>query len=238
MAISGNHYRLLKEHAPLFKRGGALLEIGEANWFGDTEPEFVLVQPRWKDTAEKILKATKPDLFDIAKDCYRELFAPSIVESVDLGGTKNAMRQDLNGLLKLPRRYDVVMNHGTAEHVFSCAQVFYSIHHACLPGGYMVHDAPLNPVDHGFYNFNPTLYYDLAWANKYELISLSVYWIGGQIKRFETRDQFHAGWSFAPNAFMYVVMRKGDDATFKIPQQGVYDGRLSEAGMKSWENNR
>lgn len=225
MAISGNHYRLLKEHAPLFKRGGSLLEIGEANWFGDVEPTFLIGSP-------------KLDLFQIAKACYQDLFAPSIVESVDLGGTEKAWRQDLNGVLKLPRKYDVVMNHGTAEHVFSVGQVFYSIHHATLPGGYMVHDAPLNPVDHGFYNLNPTLFYDLAYANDYELISLSVYWIGGVIKRFETRDDFHAGWSFAPNAFLYVVMRKTNDAPFKIPMQGVYDGRLSEAGVKSWQDNR
>jgi SAM-dependent methyltransferase len=234
MAISGNHYRLLKEHAPLFKRGGALLEIGEANWYGDVDPSVLF---DYSDIAWARICGHKPDAFTITKYAYRLLFDPSTIEAVDMGGTRAAMRQDLNGLLKLPRRYDVVINHGTAEHVFSIAQVFYSMHYATLPGGYMVHDAPLTCFDHGFFNLNPTLFYDLAAANGYEIVSVSVYWIGGKILRFETHEQFH-GKSFEPNAMLYVVYRKPHDKPFVIPTQGVYAGTLSEAGQQAWRDNR
>jgi hypothetical protein len=129
------------------------------------------------------------------------------------------------------------MNHGTAEHVFSIGQVFYSMHHACLAGGYMIHDAPMTCFDHGFYNLNPGLFYDLAAANGYELISASVYWIGGKILRFETREQFH-GQKFEDSAYLYVVLKKIKDGPFVIPQQGVYSGTLSESGMQAWRDNR
>lgn len=240
MAISGNHYRLLKEHAHLFKRGGSLLEIGEANWYGDEHPSVILEGKDECDllTVELLHRAQKSGcLFTVVKAAYHRLFAPSIVEAVDMGG-QSSMKQDLNGVLKLPRKYDVVMNHGTAEHIFSIAQVFYSMHHATLAGGYMVHDAPLNPLDHGFYCLQPGLFYDLAAANDYELISISVYWIGGPILRFETRDQFAKIRGFDQNALLYVVFRKANDAPFKIPIQGVYGGGLSEAGVAAWEANR
>lgn len=233
MAISGNHYRLLKEHAPLFKRGGSLLEIGEANWYGESLADEFLAQ-------DLILlnDVDRNNLFEIAKCVYHRLWEPAIVEAVDINGTERAFRQDLNGPLKLPRQYDVVINHGTAEHVFNIAHVFKSMHDATVAGGYMVHESPFTGwVDHGFYNLNPTLFYDLAAANEYELISLSVYWIGGEIQRIETREQLH-GRTFEPNALLYVVMRKVNDKPFRLPMQGVYSGGLSEAGKQAWKNNR
>lgn len=235
MAITAVHYRLLKEHAPLFKRGGALLEIGEANWYGDMDPREALdLGSSEEDHGERF------NLFEIAKACYQVLFAPAVIEAVDLNGTPNAMRQDLNGVLKLPRKYDVAINHGTAEHVFSIAQVFYSMHHATLPGGYMIHDAPFTGwIDHGFYSLNPTLFYDLAAANDYDLVSLSITHIASQtILRVESREHLHSLKEVPNNAMLFVVLRKGGDSPFKIPMQGVYDGRLSEAGQRAWQDNR
>lgn len=223
MAISAVHYALLKEHAPLFARGGSLLEIGEANWYGDMDPRDIA-----PDAA---------DLFAIAKVVYRSLFAPTIVEAVDINGTPNAMRQNLNAPLELPRQYDVVINHGTAEHVFNIAQVFASMHDACKVGGYMVHESPFTGWrDHGFYTLQPTLFYDVAGANGYELASLSIAHIESrQIIRVASREHCHSLVRKAPkDSILFVVMRKSGPEPFRVPMQGYYDGRLSEEGRKAW----
>ena len=40
MAISGTIARLLTSLKPVLPKGGTLLEIGEANWYGDVVPDF------------------------------------------------------------------------------------------------------------------------------------------------------------------------------------------------------
>lgn len=247
MAISGVHYRLLKEHANLLKRGGSLLEIGEANWYGDVEPvECILHDNQLENdpfyfrynTFKKTIESG--NLFAIARIAYEVLWSPKVVHSVDINGTKDAFRQDLNGPLKLPRKYDTIINHGTAEHVFNIAHVFKSMHDACVTGGYMIHESPFTGwVDHGFYTLQPTLFYDVAHANEYEVISLSICEIkSGTIIRVESREHLHALTELPNNALLFVVMRKTVDKPFRIPMQGVYDLRLSEEGIKAWQEKR
>lgn len=77
---------------------------------------------------------------------------------------------DCNEPFKLPERFDVVTNFGTAEHVFNIAAVFRSIHDALKPGGVALHVLPtFGDINHGFYNIHPTVYLDLAAANNYEI---------------------------------------------------------------------
>jgi SAM-dependent methyltransferase len=225
MAISAPCYQLLKSLKPILTRGGKLLEIGEANWYGDVAPDFQVDEPE--------------NLFAIAKAFYRDLFAPSVTHAVDINGSPQAMRQDLNRPLRLAHTYDVVINHGTAEHVFNIGQVFASIHNACKTGGLMIHDAPCTGwLDHGFYCLQPTLFYDLAAANGYDVKRVAFYSIStGEIWEVESREHLHK-MDVQQNACIFVVFGKDDSADFRLPMQGVYDGTLSEDGQKAWEARR
>jgi SAM-dependent methyltransferase len=230
MAISGTHVRLLRSLRDILPRGGSLLEIGEANWYGDVAPDFPC--------------PNGIDFFAIAKAFYADLFAPSRIVAVDINGTPEALRQDLNGPLDLGgETFDMVINHGTAEHVFNIAQVFRSMHDHCDPGGLMVHDAPFTGwIDHGFYNLNPTLFYDLAAANCYELTLAAVENIrSGECIRLEGRD--HIGrlarvGQLPFNANLFVAFRKVAAGAFRLPFQGYYNQTLSPAGVLAWENAR
>lgn len=244
MAISAVHYQLLKEHAPLLARGGSLLEIGEANWYGDmgldeVRKGFTADTPILLDDLFSTLEDCNS--FDVVKIIYHLLFEPSSVDSIDFNGTPDALRQDLNGPLQLPRLYDTIINHGTAEHIFNIAMVFKSIHDWCKTGGYMIHESPFTGwVDHGFYCLQPTLFYDVAAANEYELVSLSICEINSRtILRVESREHFHQMAGNVPrNAILFVVMRKAVDAPFRVPMQGYYDSRLSEKGKEAWQTCR
>lgn len=229
MAISATHHQLLKSVQPILPRGGTLLEIGEANWYGDVAPDFPC-----RDTG---------NLFAIAKDFYADLFAPSKVLAVDMNGTPDALRHDLNHSLPITDRFDVVMNHGTAEHVFNIAQVFATIHRHTKPGGLMIHDAPFTGwIDHGFYTLHPTLFYDLSGANGYKIERVCISEIRSQtILEVETRESVaelaEAG-KIPLNANLFVVLRRLSEGQFRLPAQGYYSRTISEASSKAWENLR
>lgn len=229
MAISSTHYRLLKSIQPMLPRGGRLLEIGEANWYGDVEPDFPCED--------------KSDLHNIAKSCYASLFAPSAIVSVDMNGTAAALRLDLNQPVEFANPFDLCINHGTAEHVFNIGQVFRTMHDATCADGLMIHESPFTGwLDHGFYCLQPTLFYDLAAANAYEVVKVAIEHIESEtIIELEDRDHAarlaEAG-KLPNNAMLFVVLKKLFDAPFLVPMQGYYARTLTPAGKKAWENRQ
>lgn len=243
MAITATHYELFKS-LPL-PRGGSLLEIGEANWYGDLDPrEFI--EDYDLDENGRVLSVNRcqpsENLFAIAKAFYAATFAPSRIVSIDMNGTPAAFRIDLNEDFRdgWTGNFDVVINHGTAEHIFNIGQVFRTMHDHCEAGGLMVHDAPFTGwLDHGFYNLHPTLFYDLAAANNYEVVKVAIHEISTRrILPVETRESIttlaEAG-EIPLNSMLFVALRKTLDAAFRIPVQGYYAGALSEAEKQEWQ---
>ncbi len=169
MAIAGPHYRCLRDlhEAGQLPQGGSILEIGEANWYGD------IPVPRE-------LAADNP--YTVVKNLYFALFATWDVVSIDFHGP-NALKLDLNEPISLaPGTFNVVFNHGTAEHVFNIANVLRVMHDHCVNGGLMIHESPFTGwIDHGFYTLQPTLYFDVASANGYEIVMMAVTQIELQI---------------------------------------------------------
>lgn len=69
--------------------------------------------------------------------------------------------------------YDFIIDHGTIEHIFHIPNVLHNIYHMLKIGGRIVHSSPSsNFVDHGFYMFSPTLFFDFYKSNKYEINSI------------------------------------------------------------------
>jgi len=73
------------------------------------------------------------------------------------------------------KTYDFVFNGGTTEHVFDVRTALRNIFEALSVGGYVYHATPAhNYIDHGFYQFCPTLFYDYYAANGFRLISMKM----------------------------------------------------------------
>lgn len=69
--------------------------------------------------------------------------------------------------------YDVIIDHGTLEHVFNLPNALNNIFKMLKVGGRVIHSAPSsNFVDHGFYMFSPTLFHDFYMVNRYALNSI------------------------------------------------------------------
>ncbi len=253
-AIEYNLFRQLREQNAL-PLGGDILELGEANWYGDVPTETLLGDiERFAPAAERedlarqlgeIVGAKRQQmLFEIARIWWRAFWQPASMTAIDFHGTERALKQDLNAPLALPRQYHVVTDLGTAEHVFNVAQVMKSIHEHTLPGGLMIHGLPFAGwVDHGFYSFNPTFYWDLAAANGYAMMVCAYAELKPlkliQLPRRESILDMVKNGQIGQNALIYAVLRKPDqDAEFRIPIQGYYAGSISPDAAQAWKTLR
>ncbi len=148
---------------------------------------------------------------------------------------------DLNGPLPeaLRGRFDVVFDGGTLQHIFHLPNVLASIHQALKPGGRAVFGmAPShNHVDHGFYMFSPTFFWDFYEANGYRIETAYVFefthfWFGGRLRtppwkvyayRPGCLDHLCYGGFGREQVGIFFVATKLPQATGDIvPQQGYY----------------
>src|SRR2546426_6735628 len=66
--------------------------------------------------------------------------------------------------------FDVIIDAGTIEHVFHLPNVFNNIFKMLKVGGRIIHFSPSsNHIDHGFYMFSPTLFWDFYETNKFQI---------------------------------------------------------------------
>jgi hypothetical protein len=258
MAISATYYYVVRSmfEQGLLPQAGALLELGEANWYKQIAQEFLaedirrlVGDPSRRDRllarlAEIMTNKEATYLFDISKVFYELFFAPSNVQAVDFEGTRAAHRLDLNHPITLDRRFNVVFNHGTAEHIFNIAQVFKTIHDYTLVGGLMIHESPFTGwIDHGFYSLQPTLFFDLAAVNNYAVLGMFVEDLTSmKLMQLSDRDAVATlarSGTMPANTMLVTVLRRGpDEPAFGLPIQGVYGGALSQAGMDAWRELR
>lgn len=95
--------------------------------------------------------------------------------TIDINGEYNALKYDLNYDIcekyNFDRKFDVVTNFGTSEHVFNQFAVFNNIHKLCKIGGYMLHTLPTQGWGkHSFFKYDINFFEDLCSANNYELV--------------------------------------------------------------------
>lgn len=106
-----------------------------------------------------------------ADEVFNELgFDLDIIDIVKARGDERIV--DLNTPLPddLKEQYDLLIDAGTIEHCFNIAQAIKNISEMVNVGGYIFHINPLSLVNHGFYNLNPTFYYDFYLENGFEVV--------------------------------------------------------------------
>ena len=173
--------------------------------------------------------------------------------SIDINGADNSFQFDLNYDLSekynFNKKFDLVINNGTGEHVFNQFSLFKNIHQITKNNGIMLHILPfIDWINHGFYNFNPILFADLAASNHYEILDIILAnRNGGEVfkKNKKKLNQFYeqvkpnyesrlkefiklAKKNLNENILLVVILRKTIDNNFRIPLQGKYLADLSD----------
>ncbi len=168
-------------------------------------------------------------------------------KSIDINGAYNSLQFDLNKNIletySYSEKYDLVINNGTGEHVFNQYALFLNFHNLTKLNGIMLNILPfIDWINHGFYNFNPIFFADLAASNNYQIIKISLANRNGselrlndenlsilfeQIKPNRNDSKFEkmidiAKTKLGRNILLVVITRKLSDKIFKIPLQGKY----------------
>jgi SAM-dependent methyltransferase len=131
----------------------------------------------------------------------------------------------------LINRFDVLYNGGTLEHVFDIATALQNCFKMLKVGGTIIHAGPTNGwIDHGFYQFSPTLFNDYYSVNQFEFLE-------SKLLQRNSLDNFVIVHKYIPGSFdhipdglnngcwnYYGVFRKNENSTSsKIPQQRLYN---------------
>lgn len=255
-AVDFHVFQSLRQHALLPPQSN-VLELGEAEWYGDLSPEVLRREidaladtarrERLRQDLDAALAAPKGKAWLMAKVFYRLFLDYRRLASIDFHGTSEALQLDLNYPIDpaaLGAPFDVLIDGGTAEHVFNVFQLFKTCHEVTRPGGLMLHVTPFRGwLEHGFYNFNPTFYWDVAAANGYRMVMLVYNEIDPprlvQLDRREKIVEMANAGELGASAMLTAVLRKADAETpFRIPNQGYYAGVIGDEMDRAWHDVR
>jgi SAM-dependent methyltransferase len=179
--------------------------------------------------------------FKSVKEWYEHLGASSYL-ALDTNTKLDAIICDLNYdvIDQLgDEQFDLITNNGTSEHLFNQAMVFENIHNLCKQDGIMLHILPLFVwLNHGFFNYNPILFRDLARVNGYEILFYHIanrWGDGEEITDFDELfkeknpdvlfEIIKKCYTIAPmhkDVFNIVCLKKKSAEQFKMPLQGKY----------------
>ncbi len=171
----------------------------------------------------------------------------SYYNSIDINGAYSSYKFDLNKNINktynFKKSFDLVINNGTGEHVFDQHNLFLNFHNLTSKNGLMLNILPfVDWINHGFYNFNPIFFADLAASNNYKILKLSLANRNGaeitlnerdysilyeQIKPNKNSSKFKKILDYSKdklgmNILLVVISKKLSDQEFKIPLQGKY----------------
>lgn len=132
------------------------------------------------DALASLTEPSERSLNVTTADFYR-ILGFSDYKAIDVNDKFGSLIMDLNKDLHESYDYQdtfsLVTNNGTGEHIFDQATVFRNMHNLTHIDGFMVHVLPwsgINLLNHGFFRFEPGLYFDLAEANQYSLFTVGI----------------------------------------------------------------
>ena len=173
----------------------------------------------------------------ISDDCFFEASGFSECKTLDYSDFESAdVILDLNSSeidQHLLEAFDVIIDGGTTEHIFHIPNVLNNIYKMVRQNGRVIHMSPSsNHIDHGFYMFSPTLFWDFYAANKFEINKFHMY---RATLRYDA-DPWEIS-DYTPGCLGRVGVGGLDDGTYGIfcvvtkrpastgdvvPQQGLY----------------
>ncbi len=172
----------------LFSKGGiSILDIGSSNLYSAT-PEGVKVflrkyAPVAMDGVDEFAaRLAHGSAYDPVTGGRNEAFAGELFEKAgmqyrafDIAYGYRTTILDLNCAVlpaSLQKRFDLVLNFGTTEHILNQLNCFKVIHDATKIGGYIYHQLPaIGYVNHGYVTYTGRCFFDLAGFNEYELVA-------------------------------------------------------------------
>ena len=122
--------------------------------------------------------------------------------------------------------YDIVLDVGTAEHVFNIGQAMKNMASMVKLGGYIIHENPFCMGNHGFYGLNPTFFADFYAVNGFELLECKLVNRQGDAYSVPPTKRFRA---VGEEMNVFAMARRVVIQTFVWPVQSKYAGLIPAA---------
>jgi len=158
---------------------------------------------------------------------------------LDVNNAADVVLTDLNYPVEGLGQFDLVTNNGTSEHLWNQHQVFLNAHNLCKVGGVMLHVLPFTPYyNHGFFNYNPCLFRDLATANDYEILVARLGHRDGKrvdlgpwgYRWHRNQELEDAIKKLTPVMCVFALKKTRED--FRMPMQGKYAPDVKDESLK------
>lgn len=171
--------------------------------------------------------------------------------AIDIGDYDGNLVMDLNEDLRtkqnFTKTFSLVTNIGVSEHLINQYAFFKNAHDTTAVGGYMLHVLPsLNYANHGFFNYQPRFFLDLAAANGYSLLELSLVERDRRVLDV-LRPSYIATYFYylatlltkskEGNVLVLALLKKNDDREFVTPLQGKYVPDVVDASKRTQYND-
>jgi hypothetical protein len=159
----------------------AFEELKKKNFFQEFDSAIDLgsqnIEPSHQNRAKDLIfnKEKIPNKQISTREFYENLGFSEYI-SIDADGERDSLVYDLNQNLKevynFDKQFDFVTNLGTSEHVFNQKVFFENAHNLTKKNGAILHILPFEGgFNHGYFNYQPSFFYDLALFNNYEIIN-------------------------------------------------------------------
>lgn len=237
---------------------GNILQIGKQDIYYNLE------------TINQIAKSINYDLNQISstdiklsnkyKDCitdttFFKLMGFNSVASLDVSDYEEAdIIWDMNKPIpeEYYEKFDTIYDGGTCEHVFNTGIFLENICRMVKNGGTIIHELPVSGlIDHGFYSFSPTLFYDYYTANGFKINQIDLFKQKNELKyeQLWNRIEYIPG-MYDKNPYIQdndlinirvsvSKIKNFDELT--IPQQSMWsrlDGSWNKNNIQTYKNLR
>ena len=252
MGLTATNLKFIIKKRREYKLTGPILTFGNQDIYAterDIRKWFQVEKIKFKEPTQ-ILYSTSDDVPKINKEAAGYIHAKTFFEF--LGISKNKYydidkfpfdRPKIIHDLQLPidkkfhNFFNLIIDSGTLEHIFDVKSVMENIVRITKVGGYVLQFIPAqNFLNHGFYQFSPTFFYDFYLSNGFDVVESYIIEIGGVSDRFYTYDQKkdYIGLFFKPGSRLvncFLVQKKKVLKQIALPDQYYYK-KLAENSKK------
>lgn len=205
MGLTSSNLKFIIKKKEKYKFQGPVLTLGNQDIYA-TEKNIA----DWLEAEKipfkkpiKILYSTSSDVPKINKEAQNYIHAKTFLEFLGIDEEnyydidkfdfdKPKIIHDLQNPIdkKFHNFFNLIIDGGTLEHIFDIKSVMENIARMTNIGGYVLQIIPAqNFLNHGFYQFSPTFFYDFYSNNGFEIIESYLIEVRGRMDRFYQYNQ-------------------------------------------------
>ena len=200
MGLTSANLKFILKKSKKYKFKGPVMTFGNQDIYAyeDDIKKWAKNENIFLKSPRVILYSTSGDVSKINKETKKYIHAKTFFEFIGINKNnyydidkfpfdKPRIIHDLQYPIdsKFHNFFNLVIDSGTLEHIFDIRSVMENIVRITKRGGFVLQFIPAqNFLNHGFYQFSPTLFYDFYTSNGFEIIESYIVEVRGNKDRF------------------------------------------------------